>query len=466
MRMTHTIFEKIWDAHVVEHLEDGSDLLHIDRCYGHDLSGTMAYRMMKKKGYRPWNPALTVSVPDHTLASCPGRTIESSPVSQAYMPSFRQLSGEFDIRMFDLGDPRQGVVHVVGPETGLSLPGITAVCGDSHTCTHGAMGAMAWGVGTSELYHAVTTQTIVARKPKLMRLRLEGTPGPAVEAMDVILYLIARFGAGFGAGYAVEYSGDAVSAMEMEDRMTICNLTVEMGSEYAIIAPDDKTLTYLEGREFTPKGELFRRLAEYAKTLKTDPDAAFDVDLAVDISQVTPQISWGVSPEQTVPLAGNIPAAPAPGKEDAFRKALDYMDLRPGASMLGVPVHRVFIGSCSNGRLSNLRRAAQAVDGRHVAAGVEAWIVPGSMEVKRQAEALGLHRVFREAGFLWGEPGCSLCGGCNGERVAPGHRCVSTTNRNFMGRQGPKSRTHLASPTTAALAAIAGVIVDTGNFVK
>ena len=329
MRMTQTIFEKIWDAHVVEHMEDGSDLLHIDRCYGHDLSGTMAYRMMKKKGYRPWNPALTVSVPDHTLASCPGRTMESSPVSQAYMPSFRQLSREFDIRMFDLGDPRQGVVHVVGPETGLSLPGITAVCGDSHTCTHGAIGAMAWGVGTSELYHAVTTQTIVARKPKLMRLRLEGTPGPAVEAMDVILYLIARFGAGFGAGYAVEYSGDAVSAMEMEDRMTICNLTVEMGSEYAIIAPDDKTLTYLEGREFAPKGELFRRLAEYAKTLKTDPDAAFDVDLAVDISQVTPQISWGVSPEQTISLAGNIPAAPATGKEDAFRKALDYMDLRP-----------------------------------------------------------------------------------------------------------------------------------------
>ena len=248
--------------------------------------------------------------------------------------------------------------------------------------------------------------------------------------------------------------------------MTICNLTVEMGSEYAIIAPDDKTLTYLEGREFAPKGELFRRLAEYAKTLKTDPDAAFDVDLAVDISQVTPQISWGVSPEQTISLAGNIPAAPATGKEDAFRKALDYMDLRPGASMLGVPVQRVFIGSCSNGRLSNLRRAAQVVEGRHVAAGVEAWIVPGSMEVKRQAEALGLHRVFREAGFLWGEPGCSLCGGCNGERVAPGNRCVSTTNRNFMGRQGPKSRTHLASPTTAALAAIAGVIVDTGNFVK
>lgn len=466
MRMAQTIFEKIWDAHVVEHLEDGSDLLHIDRCYGHDLSGTMAYRMMKKKEYRPWNPALTVSVPDHTLASCPGRTMESSPVSQAYMPSFRQLSREFDIRMFDLGDPRQGVVHVVGPETGLSLPGITAVCGDSHTCTHGAMGAMAWGVGTSELYHAVTTQTIVARKPKLMRLRLEGTPGPAVEAMDVILYLIARFGAGFGAGYAVEYSGAAVSAMEMEDRMTICNLTVEMGSEYAIIAPDDKTLTYLEGRDFAPKGELFRRLAEYAKTLKTDPDAAFDVDLAVDLSQVTPQISWGVSPEQTVPLAGNIPEVPAPGKEDAFRKALDYMDLRPGTSMLGVPVQRVFIGSCSNGRLSNLRRAAQAVEGRHVAAGVEAWIVPGSMEVKHQAEALGLHQVFREAGFLWGEPGCSLCGGCNGERVAPGHRCVSTTNRNFMGRQGPKSRTHLASPTTAALAAIAGVIVDTGNFVK
>ena len=464
--MAKTIFEKIWDAHVVEHLEDGSDLLHIDRCYGHDLSGTMAYRMMKKNGYKPFHPALTVSIPDHTLASCPGRTIASSPVSEAYMPAFRQLSEEMGIRMFDLGDPRQGVVHVVGPETGLSLPGITAVCGDSHTCTHGAMGAMTWGVGTSELYHAVTTQTVVARKPKLMRLQLEGTPGPAVEAMDIILYLIARFGAGFGAGYAVEYSGGAIGEMEIEDRMTICNLTVEMGSEYAIIAPDDKTLTYLDGREFTPKGELFQKLKEYAKTLKTDEGAEFDVDMTVDISRVTPQISWGMSPEQTISLTGCIPAAPVHGKEDAFRKALDYMNFQSGTSMLGLPVQRVFIGSCSNGRLSNLQRVAQVVQGKHVAIGVEAWIVPGSMEVKRQAETLGLHQVFQEAGFLWGEPGCSLCGGCNGERVAPGHRCVSTTNRNFMGRQGPKSRTHLASPTTAAMAAITGAIVDTENFVK
>jgi 3-isopropylmalate/(R)-2-methylmalate dehydratase large subunit len=464
--MAKTIFEKIWDVHVVEHLEDGSDLLHIDRCYCHDLSGTMAYRMMNKNGYKPFHPALTVSIPDHTLASCPGRTIASSPVSETYMPAFRQLSEEMGIRMFDLGDPRQGVVHVVGPETGLSLPGITVVCGDSHTCTHGAIGAMAWGVGTSELYHAVTTQTVVARKPKLMRLQLEGTPGPAVEAMDIILYLIARFGAGFGAGYAVEYSGGAISEMEIEDRMTICNLTVEMGSEYAIIAPDDKTLTYLEEREFTPKGELFQKLKEYAKTLKNDEGTEFDVDMTVDISRVTPQISWGISPEQTISLTGSIPAVPVHGKEDAFRKALDYMNFRPGACMLGLPVQRVFIGSCSNGRLSNLQRVAQVVQGKHVAMGVEAWIVPGSMEVKRQAEALGLHQVFREAGFLWGEPGCSLCGGCNGERVAPGHRCVSTTNRNFMGRQGPKSQTHLASPTTAALAAIAGAIVDTENFAK
>lgn len=461
--MAKTIFDKIWDIHVIEHMEEGSDLLHIDRCYGHDLSGTMAYRMMKKQGYQPLNPDLAFSIPDHTLASTPGRTEGTSAVSQAYMPTFRKLSEELGIRMFDLNDSRQGVVHVVGPETGLSLPGITAVCGDSHTCTHGAMGAIAWGVGTSELYHAITTQTIVAYKPKLIRLCLEGKLHPAVEAMDIILYLISHFGAGFGAGYAVEFSGSVIDEMRLEDRMTICNLTVEMGSEYAIIAPDEKTFSYLEGREFAPKGELFNKFKNYTENLRSDKDAIFDVDLVVDISLVTPQISWGINPEQTIPITAAIPTESIQGKEDAYQKALAYMDFNPGASMLGLPVQRVFIGSCSNGRLCNLQRVAEVVQGKHVAEGVEAWIVSGSVSVKCQAEELGLHKIFQKAGFLWGEPGCSLCGGCNGERVAAGNHCVSTTNRNFIGRQGTGARTHLASPTTAALAAIAGKIVNTAD---
>ncbi len=464
--MAKTLFEKIWDLHVVEHLDKDSDLLHVDRCYGHDLSGTMAYRMMKKQGYQPLHPELAVSIPDHTLASCPGRGEDSSPVSRAYMPSFRKLSEELGIPMFDLDDTRQGVVHVVGPETGLSLPGMTVICGDSHTCTHGAMGAMAWGVGTSELYHGLATQTIAVRRPKGMRICLEGAMNPTVEAMDIILYLISRFGAGFGTGYAIEYAGSTVLAMEMEERMTICNLTVELGSEYAVIAPDEKTFSYLEGREFTPKGLLFDQLKSHAGELLTDADAVFDQEITVDVSLVKPQISWGVSPEQTIGVQEHIPQKPEKGKEDAYQKALAYMELAPGDKLTGLLIQRVFIGSCSNGRLSNLKRVAEIVEGGHVAEGVEAWIVPGSAKVKSQAEELGLHKIFRDAGFLWGEPGCSLCGGCNGEQVKPGDRCVSTTNRNFIGRQGPGARTHLASPSTAALAAIAGRIQDTEKALR
>lgn len=463
--MGRTIFEKIWDIHVIEHLPDGSDLLHIDRCYGHDLSGTMAYRMMKKQGYKPLNPALTVSIPDHTLSSKAGRTIDDTPISKSFMPVFEGLSKEMGIRMFGLDDPRQGVVHVVGPETGLSLPGMTAVCGDSHTCTHGALGLMAWGVGTSELYHVVTTQSILVRKPKLMRICLEGTRSPDAEAMDIILYLIARNGAGFGAGYAVEFTGPVIREMKMEERMTICNLTVEMGSEYAVMAPDDETFAYIKGREFAPKGQMMEQLVSHARQLCTDEDAVFDLDITIDVTAVKPQISWGISPEHTVGIDETIPGAEVVAQDDSLQKALAYMDFEPGQPMLGIPVQRVFIGSCSNGRLSNLLRVAEVVAGKQVAAGVEAWIVPGSQMVKCEAEQLGLDQIFREAGFLWGEPGCSLCGGCNGERVAPQHHCVSTTNRNFMGRQGPRSRTHLASPTTAALAAVNGCIVSPAEAV-
>lgn len=463
--MGKTIFEKIWDIHVIEHLPDGNDLLHIDRCYAHDLSGTMAYRMMKKQGYKPLNPALTISVPDHTLASKAGRTSDDTPISRSFIPAFEMLSKEMGIRMFGLNDPRQGVVHVVGPETGVSLPGLTAVCGDSHTCTHGALGMMAWGIGVSELYHVVTTQSILARKPKLMRIRLEGTRSPDVAAMDVILFLIARNGAGFCTGYAVEFAGPAIAKMEIEERMTICNLTVEMGSEYAIMNPDDKTFAYIEGREFAPRGQMMEQLVRHARQLCTDEDAVFDLDITIDIATVRPQISWGISPEQTIGIEETIPGMDVVAQDESLKKALAYMGFEPGQRLLGIPIQRVFIGSCSNGRLSNLLQVAEVVAGKHVAAGVEAWIVPGSQPVKCEAERLGLDRIFRTAGFLWGEPGCSLCGGCNGERVEPLHRCVSTTNRNFIGRQGPQSRTHLASPVTAALAALHGRIVSSAEGV-
>lgn len=456
-----TLFEKLWSQHTIEKLDDEYYLLHVDRCFLHDLSGPYALKMLKQNNFKPFNPNLVYGMPDHTLSSKPGRTIYDSFVSKSFMPLFRDYCNDNNIFLLDLGHPLQGIVHVVGPETGLTLPGMTIVCGDSHTCTHGALGALAWGIGTTELYHVLATQTLRVKKPKTMRVNMEGTPPEHIDPMDIILHIIATYGSDFGIGYAVEYAGNAIEELSIEGRMTICNLTVEFGSEYGFISPDQKTIDYMRERVLAPKGEELDLLTATISSLSSDTGAIFDREIFVDVSSIKPQISWGITPAHTIDIDGVIPQFNG-NKNSKMKaeqkKALSYMGFEIGQSLIGVPVDRVFIGSCSNGRISNLIRAVEVVKGQTVAEGVEAWVVPGSQSVKREAEVMGLHKIFMDAGFLWGEPGCSLCGGCNGERVAPGKRCISTTNRNFIGRQGPNARTHLASPCTAALSAIRGVI--------
>jgi len=365
------------------------------------------------------------------------------------------------IRLFDVGKPGQGIVHVIGPELGLSLPGTLIVCGDSHTATHGAMGALAFGIGASEIVHVMATQCLVQKKPKQMQLRFEGHLAPGVEAKDLILWLIGQLGASAGSGYAVEYVGDVIAAMPMEARMTLCNMSIEWGARIGLIAPDDTTFSYLENRPFSPKGLHWEQAIKHWQGLGSDQQARFDRYETLNIATIRPQITWGTSPEQCIAIDGRIPDpahASDASRAQAIQDTLDYMGLRAGAAIAGTPIDRVFIGSCTNGRLSDLRRAAEAIGSGRVANRVEAWVVPGSYEVAQQAQAEGLDRRFKDAGFQWREPGCSLCVGANGEQLKPKERSVSTSNRNFVGRQGPGARTHLASPYTAVRSALAGVI--------
>lgn len=469
MSLSKTMFDKLWELHTISKIGEEDYLLHIDRCYLHDLSGPMSLKMLKNAGLKAFNKELVYATPDHTLSNKPNRCIGDTYASKAFIPAFYEECRRQHITVFDLDNPNQGIIHVIGPESGLSLPGMTVVCGDSHTCTHGAIGALAWGVGTSELYHVLATQTLVVKKPKTMRVNIEGIGDKGIEPMDIILYIISKYGTGFGIGYAVEYSGSVIRNMEIEERMTICNLTVEFGSEYGFIAPDDITYKYIEGRDYAPKGDAFNKFIEHSKTLVTDANATFDKEITVDITGIKPQISWGVAPSHTIGVDEFIPDlknASSENEKDGWAKALEYMGFKPGEKIDGVSIDRVFIGSCSNGRISNLKNVAEIVKDKKVASNVEAWIVPGSRKVKLEAEKLGLDKIFIEAGFLWGEPGCSLCGGANGDQVGPGKRCVSTTNRNFVGRQGPHAKTHLASPSTAAVAAITGKITDVRNFIK
>ena len=457
MATSETLFEKLWKLHTIEELEGDNYLIHIDRCYLHDLSGPGALGLLHKRKLSPHNRDLVIGTLDHTLCSVPGRTIDDSFASKAFVPLFRQFCSQYQIRLFDLDHPLQGIVHVIGPETGLTLPGMTMVCGDSHTCTHGALGALAWGVGTTDLYHALATQTLLIKKPKTLRINLEGNPAPEAEPMDIILHIIACLGTNFGAGYAIEYTGSAISTMDMEGRMTICNLTVEMGADFGLISPDQKTIAYITNTRFAPKGKMLDQLISHTLDLATDKQANFDKELTINIDNLKPQISWGINPSHTIDIDGIIPDLQSDQKESQ-QKALAYMDFQIGQQLMGTPIDRVFIGSCANGRLSNFKKIADIVKGKKVAEGVEAWVVPGSQAVKSAAEKSGLDSVFVDAGMMWGEPGCSLCAGSSGEQVGPGKRCVSTTNRNFVGRQGPMARTHLASPSTAAWAAINGVI--------
>ena len=458
-----TLFDKIWDAHVVADLGEGWCLLNIDRHLLHDLSGSRALGELTRRGLQVRNPALAFATPDHAVSSAPGRTAASFAPGEALHDGLRDGSAASGIAFFGLGQEGQGIVHVMGPELGIVLPGFTLICGDSHTCTNGALGALAFGVGSTELTHSLATQTLRQKRPKRMRVRIEGTPGAGVGPKDLILHIIGRLGAGAGTGHAVEFAGAAVRAMPVEQRMTLCNLSIEMGAKMGLIAPDDTSYAYIKGRRYAPKGEAFDRAVAAWRHLPSDPDAVFDREEAVDAAAVAPTITWGTSPEHAIGVDEAIPDPEAeadPERRSARRAALDYMGLQPGRPIAGTKIDWVFIGSCTNGRLSDLREAAAILRGRRVADGVAAWVVPGSERVKRDAEAEGLDQLFREAGFAWREPGCSMCVAANGERVPPGARSVSTSNRNFVGRQGPGARTHLASPAMAAAAAVTGVISD------
>ncbi|HEY4066807.1 MAG TPA: 3-isopropylmalate dehydratase large subunit [Burkholderiaceae bacterium] len=458
-----TLFDKIWAAHTIKPLGDGVDLLHVDRHLIHDLEAGPRLNDLQRAGHGVARNDLTFATPDHAVSSAVGRTTDTYPTGGRLLRAMRRGTARTGIRMFDLGSPGQGIVHVVGPEQGLTLPGSLIVCGDSHTCTHGGFGALAFGIGSSEVGHVLATQTLRQRRPKTMRLRFDGRLGAGVTAKDMILHAIGRLGTAAGRGHAVEYAGAAVRALSLDARLTLCNLSIEMGAKIGMVAPDDRVYADLEGKPFAPTGALFDRAVAYWRGLPTDDGAVFDREEVIDVNAIAPQVTWGTSPQDVLPIDGHVPdPADEPDAERRLsaQRALEYMGLVPKQPLAGLPVDWVFIGSCANSRLSDLREAAQVARGRQVAAGVRAWVVPGSEETKRRAEAEGLHHTFLAAGFEWRSPGCSMCLAANGETVPPGQRSVSTSNRNFVGRQGPGARTHLASPAMAAAAAVSGHLVD------
>jgi 3-isopropylmalate/(R)-2-methylmalate dehydratase large subunit len=468
--MGRTSFDKIWSLHEIAVLPDGTSLLHVDRHLLHELTGLDALRQLEKRGLPVRNPDLSFATVDHVISTRADRDDAgggarlgdeswSSEMVEGMLASSRQHA----IPIFDTEDGRQGIVHVVFPELGLSLPGALIVCSDSHTCTHGALGAVAWGIGSSEAVHVLATQTIRQRRPKTMRVTFEGRLEGAISAKDLVLHLIGHIGASAGAGYAVEFAGQAIRSLDMEGRMTVCNMAIELGAKIGLVAPDEVTFAYLRGRPYAPTGPGFDAAVAHWKSLATDPDAAFDREVRIDVAVVRPQVTWGTSPEQVIATDGFIPdpdQVTDPKRREAIAAALQYMGLQPGHRIAGTRIDRVFIGSCTNSRLSDLHAAAKVAQGRRVASHVRAWVVPGSLPVKRAAEEAGLDAIFRDAGFEWRTPGCSMCVAVNGDVVAPGQRCVSTSNRNFVGRQGPGARTHLASPAVAAASAIAGHIAD------
>jgi 3-isopropylmalate/(R)-2-methylmalate dehydratase large subunit len=456
-------FDKIWDLHIVRELDDGSVLLHIDRHVLHELSSYQAFDGLRRHDRRVRNAELTFAVPDHILATTPGRTESTYAPGRDFVRALRSNARETGIRLFDLHDPRQGIVHVMSPELGIALPGATVVCGDSHTCTVGGIGAVAFGIGTSQLEHVLATQVIRMHKPKRMRVSLQGTLQPYVYAKDLILYLIGKLGAAAGTGYAVEYAGQVVRTMPIYGRLTLCNMAVEMGARIGFVAPDDTTIQYMHGREFAPKGSDWMVAERHWRSLVSDEDAIFEREESIDVSEVGPQITWGTSPQHVIGIDQRIPdpfKLPDPEARANALRALSYMGLKAGDQLDGLPIQYVFIGSCTNSRLPDLRAAAAVVRGQRVAQGVRAMVVPGSTSVKRAAEEEGLHRDFIRAGFEWHESACSMCGAINADKVRAGERCVATSNRNFEGRQGLNSRTHLASPAMAAAAAISGCITD------
>ncbi len=461
--MPETMFEKLWRAHVVREAANEPAILYIDLHLVHEVTSPQAFDGLRLSGRKVRRPELTVATMDHNVPTTDRSLPISDPISKKQMDALARNCAEFGITLYDIHSPKQGVVHVIGPEQGLTQPGMTLVCGDSHTSTHGAFGALAFGIGTSEVEHVLATQTLPQSRPKTMEVCVDGTLGKGVTAKDMILAIIGKIGTDGATGHAVEYTGEAIRSLSMEGRMTVCNMSIEAGARAGMIAPDEKTFAYLKGREFAPKGANWEKAVSYWKTLCTDSEAVFDTQVVFHADEIAPHVSWGTSPGMVAPITANVPR-PADFADDADRRsaerALEYMGLEAGTALQQVLLDKVFIGSCTNGRIEDLRAAAAVAKGKRVSEHVHAMVVPGSYGVKKQAEAEGLDVIFREAGFEWREAGCSMCLAMNPDILQPGERCASTSNRNFEGRQGKGGRTHLVSPAMAAAAAIAGHFVD------
>ncbi|MDR2876961.1 MAG: 3-isopropylmalate dehydratase large subunit [Chromatiales bacterium] len=462
--MAKTLYDKLWDAHVVRQNEDGTCLLYIDRHLVHEVTSPQAFEGLRLASRPIWRKDSILAVPDHNVPTTDRARGITDPVAREQIETLDENCRTFGLTEFRMGDPRQGIVHVIGPESGATLPGMTVVCGDSHTSTHGAFGALAFGIGTSEVEHVLATQCLVQKKSRNMRVQVNGKLAPGVTAKDLALAIIGRIGTAGGTGYALEYAGEAIAALSMEGRMTLCNMAIEAGARAGMVAVDDTTIEYLRGRPYAPQGELWGKAVRAWRDLHSDDGAHFDAVIELDAADVRPQVTWGTSPEMVAPIDGRVPRLEEvadPVKRRGLEHALEYMGIAPGTPISDIRIDKVFIGSCTNSRIEDLRAAAEVVAGRHVAANVTlALVVPGSGLVKRQAEAEGLDRVFTAAGFEWREPGCSMCLAMNADRLEPGERCASTSNRNFEGRQGPGGRTHLVSPAMAAAAAVAGHFVD------
>ncbi len=460
-----TMFEKIWDAHVVRNAPGESTILYIDRHLVHEMTSPQAFAGLRLAGRSVHRPDATVCVLDHNVPTVPGRRMLDvvDKDSLECLTTMEKNSQEFGLTLYDIADARQGIVHIIGPEQGLTLPGMTIVCGDSHTSTHGALGALAFGIGTSEVEHVLATQCLLQNRPKTMRIRVEGTLAPGVTAKDLALAIIGQLGTGVGTGHVIEFSGSAIRSLSMEGRMTLCNMAIEAGARAGMVAPDESTFAYIQGRPYAPKGEQFEQAVRAWRALASDPDARFDAEYEVSIEGLGPQVTWGINPGMVADVGGVVPD-PAeqedPDERKAYERALAYMGLSAGQKITDIAVDTVFIGSCTNSRLEDLRQAAQYVQGKQVSPRVRAMVVPGSTQVRRLAEEEGIADIFREAGFQWREAGCSMCIAMNGDQLAEGERCASTSNRNFEGRQGRGGRTHLVSPAMAAAAAIAGHFVD------
>ncbi len=463
MTKPRTLFEKIWDSHVVHRQEDGTCLIYIDRHLVHEVTSPQAFEGLRAAGRKVRRPEATLAVADHNVPTTDRSKGIAEEESRIQVETLGTNCAEFGVPYFSMDDVRQGIVHIIGPEQGLTQPGMTIVCGDSHTATHGAFGALAFGIGTSEVEHVLATQTLIQKPAKNMRIRVDGALPLGVTAKDLILAVIGRIGTAGGTGHVIEYAGEAVSALSMEGRMTVCNMSIEAGARAGLIAPDETTYAYLRGRPMAPKAGTWEQAIAHWRTLPSDPGAVYDKETALRASDIAPQVTWGTSPEAVLPITGAVPDPADEPDEDrrrAVARALDYMGLVPGTPLAEVRIDRVFIGSCTNGRIEDLRAVAAVAQGRKVAPWVQAMVVPGSGLVKRQAEEEGLDRILIEAGFEWREPGCSMCLAMNPDRLEPGERCASTSNRNFEGRQGRGGRTHLVSPAMAAAAAVAGRLAD------